>query len=503
MNKYLERWVYPRENVSMERVYPSGRPPFDPFPVASCVAKGYCSKAIHWHFFWGHNYITKFDFGGPVGEGELFHQIVARFRRSIAEEEIILPQNLQVKTIEAIAVNFLRSFAARKNIDEGSQTYQKMHEYFVSYVRRKMQDLPLLRRHRLQHEVDVHNSRCKLRLGNEERRYPLRARLDEIDLTDIKVTDWTLENPPPPPKLFQTWLEVYALKNLEPRHYSEEWNEFWNKIDKLQVIIETPTGDYPVQDRDEYIKWMVNAYNWIKRIYRAIPNWWNEMIEEAIRTPEECSKMGCPHYFLRDCYRPNRTYPPSRPLLNEELQRDARLLLYDQLWESDLLFYQICELPSEALAEIEKIFQGKIIDAGEDYLVTQIEKPKTKRFHKGNRIVVILEGNFHVGCHASCRIESVSEDADHYILKLALSPGARGLDIRAGYLTFYTNKETEFFEKKPGFLKEAERRKLLSYMRLGTDDVEKYQASRVLRLTDAIYGDLSLETKRELERTLF
>jgi len=81
----LKRWARPRRD-DLEETYPSGRPPFYPFPtVSNVVNAAFCPVAIYHDLLHGtYQDATSSPTWKMKGVGNLFHQYIASLKSSIA-----------------------------------------------------------------------------------------------------------------------------------------------------------------------------------------------------------------------------------------------------------------------------------------------------------------------------------------------------------------------------------------------------------------------------------
>lgn len=488
------RWTKPRAKVLTGGVFPRGRPPFDPFPTITQVAKGYCPVALYWDVLWGRTPLGSEDSEGPQGLGVQYHYAVGRFRQEISRKQIILPPGASTSIIESIARDFLRRYIHDNPVPQA--TYENLVRVFLTYVRRKFREgeLTALPDQELFIEIDVINPDGIYEYNDGRYSYPIRARLDEFNLTNLKVIERTIDRDnerfrPPDQKFLQAWLCANALRTLQRSH----WPKNWGNLFRIEAVVETPEVDFPVNDDPCFHSQALNAYFWIREIYRWGPGMGTSPWDDKACTFED-PKTDCPHYF-RDCWHGDRMYPRSRPAARQALGRYARHLLYDQVWQGDLIYYMLSLRSEDELLQEERLYRGQIVNIDKNSITVDIAPPPIRtRLGLGQRLVAIPMGNFFAGPRISCSIKEVKKVSKAHRIVLILSRGSRGLPIYGGTLLIYRGAIADIYEEPPTFLNEITRSDLLSSLRMGTDAEAEARASGLIELMEGSFGTIPLET---------
>lgn len=486
-------WRPPSDRLLRDEVYPHGPAPFYPFPAGRLLAKGYCPWALYLDVMWGRNLLTNLEsITEAQGEGAHYHNIVGRFRRKISSGEVAIPPYATTSRIESEARKFLRGYRQDHSLND--VLYDKLLGHFLTYVGNNLDELSHLSGEELIIEVDVVNPRCNFRFEGRERTYPIRARLDEVNLTRRVIVERTIErskhNPlqPAPQKLAQAWLNGYALQMLPPEARPQAWASLW-KGPPMQAILETPDASIPLDLRNPtYQESAMEAYYWIREIYRS-----GAGIIETVNNERACSPQNpnedCPHWTYRDygCGRRFPLYPRSRFESKRTFRQLARSLLYDQVWQEDLLFYQLSLLPKSELLQRQLMYEANIVSTTQDSVTVELDQAPGRNL--GPYLMVIPAGNFFMGPRLNCYVADVSNTR----LTLRLRGGQQGKLTHEGTLLIYAGSEADLYEEKPGWLKQQERSNLLRCLYIGTDDAQKAEERGLIEVMRGSFGEIPFE----------
>src|SRR5436309_13003084 len=82
-------WRRPTGPVLRAEAFARDTPPFDPFPDATQVTKGYCPVAVLHDLFWGRTYLGRRD-SWLEGQrlGQLYHDLIGSFRTDVANRRV-------------------------------------------------------------------------------------------------------------------------------------------------------------------------------------------------------------------------------------------------------------------------------------------------------------------------------------------------------------------------------------------------------------------------------
>ena len=209
----LARWRYPSHDCLLGNVFPSGRPPFAPFPtITNLLNANLCPVAIYHDLIHGIDNALIPQYGKEKQRGDLFHKFIAHLKLSLKNRSFRLSGYDIQSQLGMVQERFLQ-FSQRQgfSIDESSDILKDPIEPWVG---RKLQNGELesiSEDDQLIFELSVGNARIPFYLGKGKRHYPLRGRVDEIDLTRKRLIERTMKGTPSdtePPLLkdYQVWL---------------------------------------------------------------------------------------------------------------------------------------------------------------------------------------------------------------------------------------------------------------------------------------------------------
>lgn len=215
-------WRRSEHEVLLENCYKYSRPPFDPFPNATNVVNASkCPVAVLHDIL--HAVGDATIPGGEYGLGILYQRFIAHLKLSAARNDIPSPSDVRYRF-----VMFAR--------DEDEKTKTDCWRYYVEPWCNERFDKLSEANEKIFFEVSVANAYVPFKFRDKNPTYPLRGRIDELDLKNRKIIERTIkgrrtDQSPPPLKDFQLWLLWEALssinKKTKKRKNIRSFN-FWN-----------------------------------------------------------------------------------------------------------------------------------------------------------------------------------------------------------------------------------------------------------------------------------
>jgi hypothetical protein len=470
-------------------IYPRSRPPFDPFPVVTQVLKGYCPVAIHLDQLWGRTWSGRLDSGLTDPAGALYHEIVAEYRMRLAWGLESWSSRWDQATFKAHLHNYFSQWADRKGTN--STTRQRLWEDFSRLLERQHREgeLELIRGARLFAEVDFVNPRCRFDLGDSTYHYPIRGRIDELDLSRGLIIERTLErdplsNRPPLYKDFQAWLCAWSLKALDEHLRPSAFEKLWTS--PLKVRLETPDADYEVPfDDARFLPWVAQAYYWIQAVYRNRGQPATSAYQAAACTIDHPDD-ACMHCRI-DCF----TRRPAFPRKSQEIARicsqHARALLYDRVWDEDLWYYRQALLPEEYHLEEGSRIKLPILEVKDNSLRVEL-KERDDRVRENQTFLAVASclGNMSLGKRLRLTVTHVDKRNNVTLHAMGSSlPAVEPGDLLE--LIVDAPESTVLLFREPlGHLKDHQRSRLAKLRRVGTDSLLRAQQSGVTNTLRAI-----------------
>lgn len=486
-------WRVPSDEVLRE-AYERGLPPFDRFPTITELAKAYCSRAVLNAVFWGRNAMAPEDLAGPRGLGVYYHMLIGALRRALsARGSFRLPPG-PLSAIKTRARHFAEDERRKLSIPEAVWT-QLLGLYFT-YIGRKVKELRGLSNQILLTEVDVINPKCRFVWEGHVRHYPLRGRLDEVNLTTGTIIERTTEEDdmiidprfPTSYKVLQAWLGACALRSLPPDLRPLGWEKVWN--DKAPVKIETPTQDIELQTDSNWINRALYGYLWIKSLSRQQPG-----IMLHLRTGGYCNESrvfpGCPHYRL-DCIRAVPPYPQSRPQFFRRSCMWASRLLWSEVWTDDLWYWRLTRLPKQDLIERGMFVPSVVMNVRDDYLTVQpMQRLEAQPFIVGDAVDVVSGTTWAAASRLRAEVLRVEDDGARLVLRLQERNRTTELTEQVG---LSTGAPAALSGQPLGWLFRLQRSALRRCHFLGARSRTQAEATYTVRVIDALFGLQPIKT---------
>jgi len=494
-------WNRPPGPVLRGGAFAKDTPPFDPFPEITQVTKGYCSRAIFHDLFWGRTHLGHHD-SWAVGQqdiGEGYHRLLGQFRTDIATERISVGQLRDRQIADGLAQDYVDNFIGRNHV--ALATGDRLRDVFRIYVARKWSDGELheLPGKKLLTEVDVANPHCCFVMGNVTRHYPLRGRIDELNVSRGVLVERTLEQDPldgdrpPPYKSWQAWLYAQAIQTLEEFRRPASLASIWEE--PLQIVVETPEREYTVHADESFYEVVRNAYYWIQAVFRGASE--SSAISEAACTSDN-PRDWCTHCLL-DCYNIPVAYPSRRDELRRLCARYARAFLNERLWEYDLWFYRQCLLPEAILEEDGQRIPARIVQVMDDRVRVGVNAHDANAIRGKRELFGIpaATGNFFLG--RQLRLSPVNvplrRNEQRVECEFRMNRDEGRLLRDATEIELFTPPDDDLSllsEKPPGHLRDMDRRRLGRLLKIGAQSASTAQRSGVIRALQMITGELEV-----------
>src|SRR5437879_6989592 len=483
----LRSWGYPDRAILDGNVFPSGKPPFAPFPsVTDVLNAALCPVAALHDLMHGDDTALLGDY--PTrGRGDLFHQFVSVLKLSLRGDfgpPDIGPRSSQ----EGVFRNRFLEFASRRGfgLSDAQNIWQESVE---PWVRRKLLEGELDQQDKpgtLFFEITVGAPKVPFQLGTGRRHYPLRGRIDEIDLAKKRIVERTTKSSatedPPLLKDLQVWLLWSILSSLPANELPVDWQRAGFK--DFELVVETPNRDFVIDKSDDaFLKRTHSAYAWISDIaISESPGVAREVHLNAACTPD-FPHSECSHVF-RNCFTRNYPFPQSRPEIQRVFRPWYRLLLWERMWRHDLWYYQLLSTPDEELVRRGFLSRARIISTGNNQAEIAIVQGERTSARGYDRFTLIPFGTVFCGQWANASLVSPKQSK---LLVEFLDP----IGVQAGealLLPTPTETSASIMTPPPDYLITMEQRSLSRVEHAGLIKPEKATLSSVVQLLESVFG---------------
>ena len=487
----LSHWNWPSRAVLKGERYPQGCPPFAPFPtVTDVITARLCPVAAYHSLIHG---LDALEEQRPWGRdlGNHFHDFIAELRIGLASERKHLPLGPATAQEEAIR-QWLIEYVERERV-RPTDAAILWSSYIEPWVRRKLgdrdrelQDLP---GRQIITEIDVTHPRVPFVLESGERRYALRGRIDELDLTRRCLIERTSRGSssdtlPPSFKDYQVWLLSKILRTLGPNQLPHEWEDLmagsWN------IVVETPHQDFIISDETPYLSITHEAVAWIHDIADQPQRSWREVRANRACGPENPNR-DCRHPFF-NCFSHPPTYPQSRAEMRHQFRRWFPPLLYEQMWEDDLWHYRLVMLEREELIEQALVFETTVVDVSENRVVLEVLGPRARALRGRNDFIIVLGGTLY--CGPRVRATVVDAQDSRITVQLERPVGT----ITGTALLLPQGSEADVLDQPLRFLVRNEQARLFRLQYMGCSQREAAERISIVQLLEAIFGRRSIYT---------
>ncbi len=490
MNSYPVGWRRPERNwLRPGGLYPFGEPRFDPFPeVTDVIVADFCPYACVHRFLHGvRRSPTLIAERGLEGAGDLFHQFIAFLKSSIVSGRLRRP------TLGAVRREFEEFIdRLRRRRPYRIDSRRLWDNYIRPWYERKLNELNSIHiDSRFFFEVYVSNTHVRFEHNGRSFSYPLRGKIDELNLDNQVIIERTIagapyEEHPPDSDALQVWLLWKILTSINRENYPSEVRDV--DFRSFRLIVETPFGDFEVsRNNPEFEERTLQAYSWIRDITkdpRAVSDAFRE--RRCDREPDiRCSFM----YRYVGCRRRLPNHPLARPVMRRRFREWYRSLLWELMWDKDFLEYTLLMLDMEELERdgliVRARSRGGLIDTP-DGTIIELELPNDA---VGAVIVHaqdlgrcrIVFGTFHLGQRLEVEVSETGREN-----RINVLVGRRYMPIMCDNIAILS--DITLLESRPWFLIPRIQRYLFQYEQIGRDRDDRAREDPFVQLVEALFG---------------
>lgn len=481
----LTRWRYPRSDVLGNQVFASGRPPFAPFPTVTNLINAYlCPVALYHDLIHGiENSLTS---QYPLGRrGDLFHRFIAHLKLSIRNGNFKLRGDIpsQQRAIQNMFLQFSRFNGFSMN-----ESIEIWRIYVEPWIIRKLQNDELQTissGDQFLFEVSVANPRVPLPLDRGVRNYPLRGRVDEIDLTRRRIIERTIrgerdDEHPPLLKDYQIWLLHEILCSLNRGQLPPTWRNI--SLEDFEIIVETPYRDFIIDDYSEFIPNTHWAYAWINDVsISEAPGVFREVFENAQCAPES-PHPNCGYPFI-NCFPRRFPYPQSRPEIRQTFQPWYRFLLWEQMWKGHLWYYQLLMLNREELVDLGLIIETQVVSTQDNQIEIELIEREVNTLRGYEYCTIIPYGTIFCGLKLNARL--IGTEENRACLQLE---GILPAISEEALLLLSPDIPAPIMKEPPIFLDRQTQSALFRLNNIGAQNRQRAQRRSLIQLLEAIFG---------------
>ena len=491
----LPRWRYPRNEVLRNQIFASGRPLFAPFPtVTNLVNANLCPVALYHDLIHGiENALVRGDLRTVKRRGELFHNFVVYLKLSIKNGDFELKGDIpsQVSSIQNMFLRFSQSQGFQ--ISESNDIWRL---YVRPWVERKLENGELqsiTSNSQIFFEISIANSHVPFPLKSGVRNYPLRGRVDEIDLTRGRIIERTIrggrdDDFPPFLKDYQIWLLWKIICSLREKNLPNEWRGI--RFEDFELVVETPHHDFIISDNQNFINDTHSAYAWINDIsISESPGVFSEVFENAQCAPEN-PHTECGHLFIT-CFPRRYLFPRCRPEIRQTFQPWYRLLLWEQMWKGHLWHYQLLMLDKKELLELGLIVETNVVSVQNNQIELEIIEREANTLRGYEYCTVIPYGTVFCGLKLDARL--VSTRNNNIVLQLS---GILPTISEEAILLLSPDIPAPIMKEPPIFLEQQIQSALFRLQHIGAQNEERARRRSIIQLLESIFGTRPLRRGR-------
>jgi hypothetical protein len=487
----VARWNRPRSDILLEHNWRSGQPPFDPFPtITNVVNAALCPVAILHDILHGDEYAA-ISQDESFGAGNLFQDFIASLKPAIADGSC---QN------DSSTMRYAFDDFARSTPDAQRQACWRY--YMEPWCSRKIEELAGVRPNENFFEISVADSFVRFKLMSEltgeegTRTYPLRGRVDEIDLTRKKLIERTIkggsqDNAPPRLKDYQVWLEWKILSSMHRSKFPTSLIDV--NFEEFDLVVETPFHDFEVpKDNPEFESRTHSAYAWIQDLTK-----WGRAEMEAY------SNRSCTYDnrmtdcgLLRICYGRRPPYPSTRSEMHREFRNIYRPLFWQEMWDHHLFQYQLLELDVDELRDLGYVSRGKIVSYRGREIELELDRSHAQPIlieqASGETVssYQIVVGTFHIG---SVLMANLVRSQDN---KFIMETNMRRLPTADMALILPSDSDSSLYREKPWFLSKLVQRDVFRLEKWGLIRPDRAAQQSVIQFMESLFGSTPLRREK-------
>jgi hypothetical protein len=348
-------------------------------------------------------------------------------------------------------------------------------------------------------EISVSNPKLPIELNEGTRTYPLRGRIDEIDISGKKIVERTIRGEggnkkPPLLKDYQVWLLWRILCSLDKSQLPTEWRAV--DFSKFQLVVETPHGDFTVSDGGQFLGDTHAAYAWINDISLSESHGvFTEVFENAQCVPEKPNEF-CFHPFI-NCWPPRYDLPRSRPEIRQAFHPWYRLLLWEQIWRGHLWQYQLHMLDNDDLLKMGLVLPTKVTAVENDHFRLQVKWGSASPMRGLEHCTIIPFGTVYCGLRVNAIVRSAEKDTLELQAKNTLGKMQLPRIHQEALIISSTDQESPIMSEPPVFLQQQTQRSLFRLKGIGTDNPEKAKKRSVIQILEAMFGTRPIRREKQ------
>lgn len=459
-----------------ENRWPEDRPPFDPFPTVSDVVNAWeCPVlALHNLLHGEDNLIRRDREWTPTSLGSRYHQFIALIKSRILAGELE-PREREIS----------RLFNTTQIISPDQRN--QLRRPVIELIGRKREELNELQGNIL-FEVATSNARVEFEHEGGRRTYPLRGRIDELDIDNERLIERTImrgeDGNPPRGKDFQAWIYWKSLCSLNRDDIPKPWRDV--DFGNFTIVVETPGGDYRVEKENENFERGANeAFTWIQNLYRGNRAIWEAYQQKACTYENRRENCGAVYF----CYGRNYPYPRASQQMRRQFRGIYRSLLNEIMWERDLFHYQLLMLDPNVLEERGLISRAELRSYENDELEVEVDPDQTTSIIGHDEVsdatnFTVVLGNFSFGIRLKANLEEVDGNRFGFNVFRTPPPPVSTISIIPSSSSVYS--------EDPWFLNRVRQKDMFRLQRSGRIKEEKAREDSLVRLVDGIFGTVSL-----------
>lgn len=464
-------WRRPERDVLLEDRYKYSRPPFDPFPnITNVVNASKCPVAILHDILHGMGDATIPS--GQYGMGNLYQRFIAHLKSSAARGDIPTPWDVRYR---------FEMFAA----DEEVRTRSNCWRYYVEpWCNRNIQTLSEANEKTF-FEVSVANAYVPFKLGNRNVTYPLRGRIDEVDLENRRIIERTIkgrstDESPPPLKDFQLWLLWKSLSSILKGNLPEPWRNI--DFGHFELIVETPYRDFPVKkENTDFDNQAHIAYAWIKDLAGGGKPEFEAYQHRACTYTNRDKKCGAQWA----CFRRRYKHPTCRGEVHKEIRKFYPPLFWQQMWDYHLFRYQLLMLEKKNLRDLGYLSEGKVVSIRNGRIEIEINPLQAnpileRRTSSGELANLLVIGSFFLGFELDAVLEEMSDD------RFVMNVGKKNLPPSETAMVLPS--ESSILKTSPWFLSRITQKDLFKLERWGYENDKKAEQHSVIQFLEYAFG---------------
>lgn len=478
----VARWRRPTSQA-LEGVYPSGRPPFDPFPtVTNLVSAAFCPVSIYHEFLHGINQdVTSSPSWTLRGAGNLFHRFIA-FLKSLRELGRPFPT-----TREGIRHEFI---IFSRNVNQRTSESCWTH-YLAPWIHRKFEDLLSIGQgDQLLFEITIAHVYSRFDYNGGVRTYPLTGIVDEMDIDHRVIVERTIkggidDDAPPLLKDYQVWLLWKILNSVRA---SERPAQLANvDYSDFDLVVETPFQDFRVEkENPEFERQTHDAYAWIHDVgFDRRVGW--EVYQNRRCNLAQRVECGLQNW----CYRRRPTFPASRPELRRAFRSIYRPLFWEQIWDRHLFQYRLLMVPSETLEQMGLVSRARRLAFSDGRLEIEVHQNQAdsisaRRFEGARSYIILPFGNLFIGKRVKATFESRDRN------RLTLNVWGQEIPTSENVLILPMQADLHILEDRPWYLTRIIQKDMFSLEYMGTSDAARADRDSVVQLIESLFGRKAL-----------